>query len=316
MTGCGARADSRLQVDEKMHHAPDLTTLPVPWRRWIVDNLLRGCTLDSMVDAMAGQEFDRATATGHVRQIACACGLPQHDAAPAPEPRVTSPDTAETDPADQPALTGAGRDSATAIGDLRVSLRMRDPVLAVVDDILSAAQCDELIRLARAKLTRSTVVDPGTGQEKVIAQRSSSGTFFTRGETDFVNLLERRLGLVGKWPVENSEGLQILNYQVGGEYQPHFDYFPPADPGSAAHLAKGGQRVSTLVVYLNNVAAGGETVFPELGLSITPRQGSAVYFEYCNDEDQLDARTLHGGAPVLAGEKWIATRWTRQRRYG
>ena len=103
------------------------------------------------------------------------------------------------------------------------------------------------------------------------------------------------------WPVENGEGLQILNYKVGGEYKPHFDYFPPGDPGSAVHLAKGGQRVSTMVIYLNDVEEAGETTFPDVGLSVTPKKGAAVYFEYCNSQNQVDPLTLHAGAPWQRG---------------
>ncbi len=88
------------------------------------------------------------------------------------------------------------------------------------------------------------------------------------------------------------------------------------DPGSAVHLAKGGQRVSTMVIYLNDVEEAGETTFPDVGLSVTPKKGAAVYFEYCNSQNQVDPLTLHAGAPVAAGEKWIATKWMRQRRYG
>jgi prolyl 4-hydroxylase len=69
-------------------------------------------------------------------------------------------------------------------------------------------------------------------------------------------------------------------------------------------------------MYLNDVPAGGETVFPKLNLSVVPEKGSAVHFEYCNSLGQIDARTLHGGLPVKEGEKWISTKWMRQRRYG
>lgn len=65
---------------------------------------------------------------------------------------------------------------------------------------------------------------------------------------------------------------------------------------------------------LNDVADGGETVFPEIGLSVVPRRGHAVYFSYCNSRNQVDPRTLHGGAPVRCGEKRIATKWLRQLR--
>ena len=134
-------------------------------------------------------------------------------------------------------------------------------------------------------------------------------------ENPFIARLDRRIAEVMNWPVENGEGLQILNYQIGGEYKAHFDYFAPADPGSQVHLAHGGQRVSTLVMYLNEVEAGGETVFPDIGLSVVPKKGSAVYFEYCNSLGQVDPLSLHSGMPVIQGEKWIATKWMRQRRY-
>ena len=117
------------------------------------------------------------------------------------------------------------------------------------------------------------------------------------------------------WPLENGEGLQILNYQVGAEYKVHFDYFDPANSANKIHLAHGGQRVSTLVIYLNDVESGGETLFPEVKLSVEPTKGSAVYFEYCNSSGQVDAKSLNGGLPVTAGEKWIATKWMRQRPY-
>lgn len=117
-------------------------------------------------------------------------------------------------------------------------------------------------------------------------------------------------------PVDRGEGLQVLHYDGGGEYRPHFDYFPPHDPGSAAQMATGGQRVSTLVMYLNDVPKGGATVFPKLGLEVCPAKGAAVYFEYTNSLGQVDPMTLHAGALVEAGEKWIVTKWMRQRSYG
>ena len=72
--------------------------------------------------------------------------------------------------------------------------------------------------------------------------------------------------------------------------------------------------MGSLVMYLNDVEDGGETIFPEIGFSVIPRRGHAVYFAYCNSRNQGDPLTLHGGAPVRRGEKWIATKWLRQHR--
>lgn len=141
----------------------------------------------------------------------------------------------------------------------------------------------------------------------MIDARTSFGTFFRLNEDDFIARLDRRIADLMHWPIENGEGIQILHYPVGGEYRSHFDYFPPEDPGSLAHLAKGGQRVSTLVMYLNDVEEGGETSFPSLKLSITPKKGAAAYFEYVNSLGQVDPLSLDAGTPVVRGEKWIAT---------
>jgi prolyl 4-hydroxylase len=188
-------------------------------------------------------------------------------------------------------------------------------VVTVVDGLLSAEECDELVRLSAHKLVRSTIVDRERGSAEVIAGRTSEGTYFPLNADAFIARLDRRISALMNAPVENGEGLQILHYRTGDEYKPHYDYFPPEDAGSSTHLAQGGQRVASLVIYLNDVEDGGATVFPQLGLTVGPKKGAAVYFEYCNSRGQVDPQTLHGGLPVLRGEKWIATKWMRQRRY-
>lgn len=274
------------------------THLSLEWQQWIRDNLARGCTVQSMVEVMVQAHFDLATAAAAI------AAAQSGGAGPAAQYVYETPRFAQT-----------GNQIVTADRTVHVSLRMAQPVVAVLDDLLSPEECDELIAASRIKLKRSTIVDPATGREEVIAERTSYGTFFEARETPFIATLEKRIAAVMNWPEENGEGLQILNYKVGAEYKPHFDYFPPGDPGSAVHLARGGQRVSTMVIYLNDVEQAGETMFPEVGLSVVPKKGSAVYFEYCNSQGQIDPLSLHCGVPVAAGEKWIATKWMRQGRY-
>lgn len=278
------------------------------WLTWIQINLARGCTVQSMVDAMVRDHIDPEVAALAVRQVAAATagGIAESSRAEETVARAFA----------APNFPQTGKAIHTRDRDVSVRLRIAKPVIAVLDDLLSAAECDELIGLSVVKIKRSTVVDPLTGEHKVIDDRDSFGTFFSINENDLIARLDRRIAEVMCWPVENGEGLQILNYKVGGEYKPHFDYFPPQDAGSRRHLANGGQRVSTMVIYLNDVEEGGETTFPSLNLSILPRKGSAVYFEYCDSRGQVDPLTLHAGAPVVAGEKWIATKWMRQSRYG
>lgn len=289
-----------------------LTHLTNDWQTWIKENLARGCSAPSLIDTMIKENFDPVFAGISVYQMSGG-GLTQ-GAVAAPPVRVEP--TGHVYVYETPRLPQTGNVIHTAGRDVRISFRLSQPVVALFDNLMSHDECDELIRLSRIKLKRSTTVDPLTGKEQVIDDRSSCGTFFAINEDDFIARLDRRIAAVMHWPLENGEGIQILNYKIGGEYKTHFDYFPPGDPGSQLHIANGGQRVSTMVMYLNDVEEGGETVFPSINLSVVPKKGSAVYFEYCNSQGQIDPLTLHGGLPVVTGEKWIATKWMRQRRYG
>ncbi len=210
----------------------------------------------------------------------------------------------------EPALAGAT--SALNAGDrsVQVLMSMRHPRLVVFGGLLSDAECDALVALARPRLARSETVENQSGGSEVNAARTSQGMFFERGETGLISMIEQRIATLLQWPLTHGEGLQVLHYRPGAEYRPHHDYFDPAHPGTASILQRGGQRVATLVMYLNTPLAGGATIFPDVALDVTPLKGSAVFFSY--DRPHAVTRTLHGGAPVVAGEKWVATKWLRQ----
>ncbi|BFI97132.1 MAG: 2OG-Fe(II) oxygenase [Rhodanobacter sp.] len=194
--------------------------------------------------------------------------------------------------------------------DVRVSASLDKPVLRVLDGLLTGEECDELIAMARPRLARALTVDASGGQQ-VDHRRTSVGMFFKLGELPLVAQLEQRIAELFDIPVSHGEGLQILHYLPGQEYQPHFDWFDPAQPGYATITARGGQRIASVVMYLNTPEAGGGTAFPAAGLTVTALRGSAVYFAY----EGGDASSLHAGLPVLRGEKWIATKWLRERPY-
>jgi prolyl 4-hydroxylase len=199
--------------------------------------------------------------------------------------------------------------------EVHVLFACASPRVVLFGNVLSVAECDELITQSQHKLTRSEVVDPATGGYKLDKARTSEGTHFMNAETPLIDLLEMRVAALTGIPRENQEPLQILHYGIGGEYEPHYDYFSEDSIGEAKQLKNGGQRVATLVMYLNDVEAGGATLFPQLGIETKPRKGCAVYFENVTEQGEIDPRTLHAGAPVGKGEKWIATKWIREAKY-
>ena len=197
--------------------------------------------------------------------------------------------------------------------EVKVLVNLNAPRVVVFANLFSDEECDEMIALARARLVRSETVQTETGSSEVHEARTSQGMFFNRGENPLIARLEARMAALMAWPLENGEGLQVLRYGPGAEYKPHYDYFDPAQAGTPTILKRGGQRVASLVCYLNTPAQGGATVFPDLQLDVAPVKGNAVFFSY--ERPHPATRTLHGGAPVVEGEKWVATKWLREGRF-
>jgi prolyl 4-hydroxylase len=196
---------------------------------------------------------------------------------------------------------------------MKVVATLKHPKVVVFGNFLTPQECEALCEEATPRLERSQVVTPDTGGSQVNEARTSMGMFFGRGESELISRIEQRIATVVSWPVERGEGLQILKYTSGAEYKPHFDYFDPSNSGTKHILQRGGQRVGTLVIYLREPDGGGATTFPDVGFEVAALQGNAVFFGY--DTPHKSTGSLHGGAPVVAGEKWVATKWLRQRTF-
>lgn len=200
-------------------------------------------------------------------------------------------------------------------GDRRVAVlaNMLHPRVVVFGGVLSDEECDALVEMGRQRLRPSAVFNPDTGADEAHVARSSEGMFFRRGENALCARIERRLAALVDWPLENGEGLQLLRYGPGAEYRLHHDYFDPDRPGAHVALSRGGQRVASIVMYLNTPARGGATTFPDARFEVAAVKGNAVFFAY--DRPHPMTGTLHGGAPVIEGEKWVATKWLRVGRH-
>lgn len=274
------------------------TTISHELREWVLATTRAGHGVPEVLRLMKDNGYDprqSRSIVAEVLKLPLATLTASTDRPPSRGQRTTHPAA--------PSVSVAGH----VIG---VSLSVDEPPLRVLENVLDETECAELIELARPRLARAlTVADDG--KQQVDQRRTSEGMFFTIGELPLIARIEQRLaGLLGL-PVSHGEGLQILHYRPGQEYEPHFDWFDPALPGYEAITRSGGQRVASVVMYLNTPELGGGTAFPELGLTVTARRGSAVYFAY----EGGDPSSLHAGLPVICGEKWIATKWLRERPF-
>jgi len=263
-------------------------------RRWIVEQTALGHTPGQLLTSMLASGWAAPAAGRVLEEVLCsqAVELPHLAGLSAAVP--------------VPVLTSAAHPA-------QVVARMAKPCVVVFSGLLSHDECDELVALARPRLSRSETVRLSTGNSEIHQARTSEGMFFGREENPLCARIERRIAEMFNWPIENGEGLQVLHYRPGAEYKPHYDYFDPAQPGTVPVLKRGGQRVASLVMYLNTPVKGGSTVFPDVEFEVEPIKGNAVFFSY--DRPHPETRTLHGGAPVIEGEKWVATKWLRERRF-
>lgn len=274
-------------------------------RRWVIAQAEAGRRPEEVIAAMRGSGWEEADAMAAMEQVLAG----RLDEIAADRQALATP----AGPLPEPDLAQSPSQLQVEGHRVQVLATLKRPRVVVFGGLLTGAECDALVELARPRLTRSETVDTATGGSEVNAARTSDGMFFARGETELIMRIERRIATLLRWPAERGEGLQVLRYRPGAEYRPHHDYFDPERAGTAAVLARGGQRLATLVIYLHEPEGGGATSFPDAGLEVAPVKGHAVFFSY--DRPHPSTRTLHGGEPVLAGEKWVATKWLRERRF-
>ena len=275
---------------------------------WLDVQMARGSSRPSLFKSLLDAGWQAGSAA-HFMQL-----TPQENLAfGVPPAQPLAPELFPIVPVPAPVLDASG--TMVDAGDKWVEVLQQghEPELMVFANFLSPTECEALVEAARPRLSCSLTVDPKTGGEELHPDRTSQGMSFMRGENAVIQRVEARIARLLRWPVRNGEGLQVLSYRDGAQYKPHYDYFDPLESGTPAILARGGQRVATLIMYLQEPEQGGATVFPDIDLQVAPKRGQAVFFSYALAH--ATSRTLHGGSPVTAGEKWVATKWLREREF-
>jgi prolyl 4-hydroxylase len=193
----------------------------------------------------------------------------------------------------------------------------------------SPEKCEAIIRLAKTKLRPSTLaLRKGETEETTKGVRTSSGTFLSASQDPSGTLawVEKKIAKVTMIPREHGEAFNVLRYELGQHYASHYDAFNPAEYGPQKT-----QRVASFLLYLSDVEEGGETMFPFenganmdigydyekcIGLKVKPRKGDGPLFYSLMINGTIDPTSLHGSCSVIKGEKWVATKWIRDKEEG
>jgi prolyl 4-hydroxylase len=183
--------------------------------------------------------------------------------------------------------------------DYTVQQICENPKMLIIPHFLSNKECEYLIEYATPSLKSSTKVFEDIGQTVPTDFRTSNQMYCPQDHEDpLIKGIENRIAETTKTPHSHGEPMQIVHYEKGGQFGLHWDV--------------GGEEITreiTFLMYLNTPTKGGETVFPRVNISVTPTKGTAFVFWNLLQNRDANPKTLHAGAPVLEGEKWIATRW-------
>ncbi|XP_042312306.1 prolyl 4-hydroxylase subunit alpha-3 isoform X1 [Sceloporus undulatus] len=181
------------------------------------------------------------------------------------------------------------------------------PHLALYHDFVSDSEAEKIKTLAAPWLQRSVVA---SGEKQQQADYRISKSAWLKDTLDPVTVaLDRRIAALTGLNIQPpyAEYLQVVNYGLGGHYEPHFDH--ATSRKSPLYRLKSGNRIATLMIYLSSVEAGGSTAFIYNNLSIPAVKNAALFWWNLHRNGNGDDDTLHAGCPVLAGDKWVANKW-------
>ncbi|XP_066519424.1 prolyl 4-hydroxylase subunit alpha-1a isoform X1 [Hoplias malabaricus] len=209
-------------------------------------------------------------------------------------------------------LVDGNRHPYYVMGPVKLEVEWDRPRIVRYHDIISEREMEKVKELAKPRLRRATISNPITGVLETAQYRISKSAWLAAYEHPVVDRINQRIQDLTGLDVSTAEELQVANYGVGGQYEPHFDFGRKDEPDAFKELGTG-NRIATWLFYMSDVAAGGATVFPEVGASVKPMKGTAVFWYNLFPSGEGDYSTRHAACPVLLGNKWVSNKWIHER---
>lgn len=207
-----------------------------------------------------------------------------------------------------PGETSAERLMATP-GMMRVPTPRLE--MFVLRDFLTPEECADLVALIDRDRRPSTLAD------------ENGDNYFRTSETcdlpasePAIAVLETKLHALTRIAPAHGEPVQGQHYDPGQEFKAHTDYFEPTGAGYQQYCAVAGQRTWTCMIYLNDVEAGGATRFKVIDKTVQPERGKLVCWNNRRPDGSINPATLHHAMKVRKGEKYVITKWYRERPWG
>ncbi|GLG99303.1 Prolyl 4-hydroxylase subunit alpha-2 [Gryllus bimaculatus] len=185
------------------------------------------------------------------------------------------------------------------------------PRIVIFHDIIYDPEIETIKRLAQPRFRRATVQNSETGELEVAHYRISKSAWLSDEDHKHIHSVNRRVEDLTGLTMETAEQLQVVNYGIGGHYEPHYDFARKEEHNAFKKLGTG-NRIATVLFYMSDVPQGGGTVFPSIKVALWPKKGSAAFWYNLYKNGEGDFKTRHAACPVLAGSKWVSNKWIHE----
>ncbi|XP_055525461.1 prolyl 4-hydroxylase subunit alpha-1-like [Wyeomyia smithii] len=186
------------------------------------------------------------------------------------------------------------------------------PYIVIYHDVMSDKEIEVIKRLAKPRFRRATVQNYKTGELEVANYRISKSAWLKDEEHPYIKSIGQRVEDMTGLSQTTAEELQVVNYGIGGHYEPHFDFARREEKNAFKSLGTG-NRIATVLFYMSDVAQGGATVFPSIRTALWPKKGTAAFWYNLHASGNGDYATRHAACPVLTGTKWVSNKWIHER---
>lgn len=194
------------------------------------------------------------------------------------------------------------------------SEKVSDPEYKIreIEHFLTDEECDHIIAISKSELTPSKVYSNTTDVYDTKTRKSDQAWLKDTMDPVIASISEK-VASISQIPIEHQEDLQVVSYSPGGFFTPHYDACDGDEEFCKRMDGASGPRLFTYLIYLNDDYEGGETVFPKLNITVTPKKGKCVIFQNTLPQSggKIPLEALHGGNPVKSGNKWICNKWIR-----
>ncbi|XP_047482512.1 prolyl 4-hydroxylase subunit alpha-2-like [Penaeus chinensis] len=201
-----------------------------------------------------------------------------------------------------------GNSAWLLLAPFKVEVLSLEPYITIVYEVMRPREAEEVKAKAGHLLQAPHNPAYGIGENGTQIGWTLKHTWLQEKDEPALQILGFRLSQLIDVALDDaaSEPYMVANYGMGGTYEAHRDTHGPA---RRPHSEKAGERLATLLTYVEAPRAGGRTVFPWVGAGVAPAEGATVIWWNLLASHEHDFLTRHAACPILRGHKWIINKW-------